>query len=389
MDSILYLPHWSVQTLLFYLVLGVFPILCVRYNHGSTTRFGLYDFLWLVVWTIAPTFRVIQHTGVGGSDAYGYIRYFEICNNEHLNSEFSHTADDLGFQFINRLLNYICGDYHFFLFAVYAFEVFCFIRFCKVFCTRETNVLPFLLTPFLFVRSFSTLRSNLAITFFLLAMILLAKRKNIWGVLVAVFSVLVHKMLVVYVPFIFLFLKLEKIRLSRKALFTLFGISAGSILVIKQVILHYVRAFDFEGAYTSYIGNSSSFLQTWGIAFEQLVLGGAMVAGLGSLYVYCSEGEEDENHINRLLLLGCIYDILLVPICGGLGIWRGYEVMYLPRIVMWSIIISIWQQFLSEGTKNISNVLILIVLVAWLIFRYYSTWKSSGLMPFIFEFFQF
>lgn len=389
MDSILYLPHWSVQTLLFYLVLGVFPILCVRYNHGSTTRFGLYDFLWLVVWTIAPTFRVIQHTGVGGSDAYGYIRYFEICNNEHLNSEFSHTADDLGFQFINRLLNCICGDYHFFLFAVYAFEVFCFIRFCKVFCTRETNVLPFFLTPFLFVRSFSTLRSNLAIAFFLLAMILLAKRKNIWGVLVAVFSVLVHKMLVVYVPFILLFLKLEKIRLSRKALFTLFGISAVSIVVIKQVILRYVRAFDFEGAYTSYIGNSSSFLQTWGIAFEQLVLGVAMIAVLGSLYVYCNEGEEDENHINRLLLLGCIYDILLVPICGALGIWRGYEVMYLPRIVMWSIIISIWQQFLSEGTKNISNVLILIVLVVWLIFRYYSTWKSSGLMPFIFEFFQF
>lgn len=389
MDSIVYLPHWSFQTLVFYLLLGIFPLLSIRYNHGTLTKFGLFDSLWLVIWTIAPTFRVIQRTGVGGRDAYGYIKYFEVCNNEYVNSAYSHTADDWGFKLINQLLNGICGDYHFFLLVVYAFEVFCFIRFFKVFCTREANVLPFFLTPFLFVRSFSTIRSNLAIAFFLMAMVLLAKRKNIWAIGVAVFSVLIHKMLIVYVPFIFLFFWFKNIRLSRKVIFASFGVSAGLVVVLKQVILRYVHSLNFDGAYASYIGKSVSFLQTWGIAFEQLVLGAAVVAVLGKLYDYCNDDEEEDNHINKLLLLGCIYDVLLVPICGAMGIWRGYEVMYLPRIVMWSIIISICQQYMSEGIKSITNVFLFVVLAVWLIFRYYATWKSSGLMPFIFEFFQF
>lgn len=388
-NVIIYLPHWSNQTLVFYLLLGIFPILSIRYNHGTITKFGLFDGLWFLVWTIAPTFRIIQHTGIGGSDAYGYIKYFEICNNEHLNSAYSHTADDWGFKIINQLLNGICGDYHFFLFAVYAFEVYSFICFCKVFCTRETNVLPFFLTPYLFIRSFVTIRSNLAIAFFLLAMVLLAKRKNIMTIVVAVFSVLVHKMLIVYLPFLFLFLKFEKIRLSRKVILISFGISAGLIVVLKQVILRYVHTLNMDGAYASYIRDSSSFLQTWGIAFEQLMLGVAMVCMLGKLYSYCNNGVEEENHINRLLLMGCIYDVLLVPICGAMGIWRGYEIMYLPRIVMWSIMISVCQQYMSEGTKNLVNALVFMVLLAWLIFRYYATWQSSSLMPFIFEFFQF
>ena len=384
----LYLPHWSIQTLIFYLLLGFFPMLSVRYNHGTVTKFGLFDGLWLFVWTIASAFRVIQK-GIGGTDAYGYIKYFEHCNDEHLSALYSHIADDWGFEIINQVLNGICGDYHFFLLVVYGFQTYSFILFYKVFCTRSTNILPYFLTSYLLIRSLNTIRSNLAIAFFLFAMVLLAKRKNIWAIVIAVFSIFIHKMMVLYLPFLFLSLRFERIRLSRKTILLFFGISASLIIVLKQVILRYVRSLNIEGAYVSYIGKSSSFLQTWGIAFEQLVLGAAMVWLLGKLYDYCNNGVEEENHINRLLLLGCIYDILLVPICGAMGVWRGYEIMYLPRIVMWSIIISIYQQYLSEGTKNIVNVLVFIVLLAWLIFRYSATWKASGLMPFIFEFFQF
>ena len=149
--QIIYTPHWSVATLLFYLFLGVFPMLSARNNIRGTKEYSLYDWLWLLVWSVAGTFRVIQRTGVGGSDTYGYVRYFENCNNEHLNSIYVHIADDWLYKVINQALNAVCADYHFFLFAVYAFETWCFILFYKKFCSQGNNVLPYLLTPFLYV----------------------------------------------------------------------------------------------------------------------------------------------------------------------------------------------------------------------------------------------
>lgn len=376
-------------TLLFYLFLGVFPMLSARNNIRGTKEYSLYDWLWLLVWSVAGTFRVIQRTGVGGSDTYGYVRYFENCNNEHLNSIYVHIADDWLYKVINQALNAVCADYHFFLFAVYAFETWCFILFYKKFCSQGNNVLPYLLTPFLYVRSLTTIRSNLAICFVLLAMVLQVRRKNVWAIVVASMSVLVHKFTIVYVPFFILFPVLGHINFSRKSIILFFGISSGVILLLKQLLLAYVKMFSFEGAYLSYISNSSSFLETWGIAFEQLALGVFLLCMYNTVQWYLHSGEEEENRMSRILYYGCVYDVLLVPICGALGIWRGYEVMYLPRIVMWGILLYLCQMKMLQGARNLFNVAVLTVLGAWLVYRYVRTWKSSNLMPYIFEFFQF
>jgi hypothetical protein len=98
-----------------------------------------------------------------------------------------------------------------------------------------------------------------------------------------------------------------------------------------------------------------------------------------------SERNPDEQRKLNLLLLICYFDFLTIPINFVLGVWRGYEVFYVPRLVMWGELIGIVRGKFARGSRWMVTVVFAILFVGWMVFRFYSIWEDSGLMPYIFE----
>lgn len=95
-----------------------------------------------------------------------------------------------------------------------------------------------------------------------------------------------------------------------------------------------------------------------------------------------------QRRINIIYLI-CIFDFLLIPVNYTLSIWRGYEYFYLPRLVMWGILLYLIIRNYSVKYRPLLSFTILSCFVAWMVFRVWSTWESSGLMPYVFAPFQY
>ena len=81
----------------------------------------------------------------------------------------------------------------------------------------------------------------------------------------------------------------------------------------------------------------------------------------------------------------CYFDLMLIPATYVLGIWRGYEYLYIFRLIMWGYIIDIICSKLTEKSRMLVKTIVLMAFVGWMVFRLYNTFEQSSLMPYIFE----
>ena len=98
------------------------------------------------------------------------------------------------------------------------------------------------------------------------------------------------------------------------------------------------------------------------------------------------QGQTFLEAVNVLLYI-CYFDMMLIPVNAALGIWRGYEFLYIPRLCMWGFVIYVYTRNLRASTKVIINTLTFIYFVTWFTFRLSRTYEASALMPYIFDMF--
>lgn len=112
-----------------------------------------------------------------------------------------------------------------------------------------------------------------------------------------------------------------------------------------------------NGAYRYYALNAnqnSSFLDGyWKIAFSQLLLILCVVILRKDIKKYEeSIVNVEEAYKFRLVKLICYFDIMTVPVTFLLNIWRGYEYLYMFRLVMWGCLIQmILMKFKTSNQK--------------------------------------
>jgi hypothetical protein len=141
----------------------------------------------------------------------------------------------------------------------------------------------------------------------------------------------------------------------------------------------------FEGAYSSYISSDKNLLDIWGIFFEQLLLGAFLLFCNKKIQIYKNSlSIEFFNKVDLIYQL-CVFDIILVPINIALGNWRGYEFFYLPRIIMWGILLYIILKNQPQRFRLIFSFSLFIIIGFWLLFRWNSTYEDSSLMPYVFS----
>ena len=198
-------------------------------------------------------------------------------------------------------------------------------------------------------------------------------------------SVLIHKAGLVFamvLPFIQIFYK-KKLTVPFIILFI--GISSVIATFLQTYFLANFADADLGGAYQSYASDSLEsggfFDNAWKIAFEQMALGAMLLVNIKKMRKRWATFDETDKKKIEIIFLICVFDFMLIPVNYIMGIWRGYEFFYAPRLVMWGEIIAVS----SMKKPFVSKILYLSIFIAWMVFRVEHTYEDSCLMPYIFE----
>ncbi len=385
---------WSYGSLILYIIMGVcFAALCsnAKKQPNVTSKGRRLEYvIVLVIWTLFATFRYID-SNVGGTDAPTYIYYFENCHDPSVASKM-----DFCFRLINVSIRYLTSNYRVYFIIYYTFITYAMIYVVKEYHNVEASFIPLCILIYLYNRSFTSMRSNLAIAFIMIALVKLSQKqekKAFFGAILAVFT---HVSAFVYAGF-FLFhfvYKRKKISLGK----SVFIIGAALIVanLAQSMIISDKISYLSEvgtGAYASYARKSigKNIILNYSVSnIPQLALFIVMLL----LRKQIDRRIENANKVNKemadkisLMRMICYYDFFVVPIIFVLGIYRGYEYFYIIRLLMWGEVIPIVKEKLSGKEKILVNIGAYSVFTIWMIGRYDATWESSHLMPYVFSVF--
>lgn len=196
------LTSWSTSSLILYIVLGFICFLSCFYAKRRERiteikrRVANIEYLpWILSWIIVAAFRKVN-SNVGGTDAPDYIQYFE----HSLEIESDNT--DIVFRIFNILIRSFTSDYHVYFIIYYGILIFSFILFINQFARKDSSSIPLCILFFLFLRSFTSMRSNLAIAFVLLAIVYLRKNNLFKTLIFCILAIFTHVSSFVYVAFV-------------------------------------------------------------------------------------------------------------------------------------------------------------------------------------------
>ena len=392
--------QWDFFSLFVYISVGIIGQLCFFY-YQRITRYDICHFVPIkqkmnkrtriplivlfISWEIFACFRYVA-PGIGGADAYPYITYFQECLDPNTTNGYATHAEIL-YRYLNMIIRLFTSEYRVFFFIVYGFILFACIKFYKQFSVRNMSTVPIVLLVFFYIRGFASLRSILAAVVLLLGLCLLYRNKNILAILSIISSILIHKSMFFYSLFIVFYWLYKKNRITIKSIIIWIVLSTIAARIVQDIMATSQFSFLSTGSYVFFSQQNrgiSFFQDGWKIAFSQLLLGLSILLLNKRIDIRIASGDEDSKRIKYLRLI-CYYDLMMIPVNFVLNIWRGYENFYLPRLMMWGIIIEFTKKRFNGRGRSLISTLYWFAMLAWMTFRFYNTYEDSCIMPYIFE----
>ena len=389
------IPQWSTATLVLYLIMGLVPLVAIKNEDAQLARGGrrtapvAFGYVaWAVVWIVFATWRGIGQ-GYGGSDAPTYVAYFQVCldpNSDNLYVQHS----DLGFALINQALRWVTSDYHVLFVILYGLIVFSYIYVVKTFRIKSASLAPLIAIVFIYVRGFTSLRMNVAVALILFSICFLFRGRLKSAILLAVCSVFIHKASILYVCFLLVYFYDKKKGLSLVKCFIGMAVATVAAGLVQNLFLNSSMSFFDNGAYAYYATNSiggSFFDSFWKIAFGQILLLAMLILFNKPIASYINSLSEEDAAKARFIKSVVLFDLATIPVTYVLGVWRGYEYLYIFRLLMWGIVISAICVGLNRQSKWAINVVTILLFAAWIGNRWLATYQDSALMPYVFQLF--
>ena len=389
-----FIPHWTLGTTLLYTFMGIIGVWAIYKSSLNNSQRPLlknkYYLIWFFIWTLIAAFRMIDGNA-GGTDAIAYYSYFKMCFDIR-GWELSPLGlydSNLGFRWYNRILRLFSDNQFYYLFLTHGIMLACVIKFVDCFKFKKMTYVPFFLIVFWYVRGFCTIRSNLASAILLISLVYLVQNKYKQSIIVAILAVLFHKMMVLYALFIPFYWYAQKKTIKLKYIIVIIiGISMLTTAMLTFVFSGNLLGDEFTDHYSEYSENAmeTGFLGNfWKIAFEQIVLGVLMLLLNKQALRY---KEDLKNSISKnkfdVIWYACLFDLILIPICSTFGVWRGYEVFYVPRLVMWSLLLGI------VSPKDKKWYIIYLIVTCFIFYGWFwqrlsakSFWYETNLMPYL------
>lgn len=387
------IPQWSIATLILYLIMGLVPLVAIKNEDAQLVRGGKRNVpvafgyaAWAVVWVVFATWRGVGQ-GFGGSDAPTYVAYFQVCldsSSDNLYVEHS----DLVFALINQALRLVTCDYHVLFVILYGLIVCSYIYVVKTFRIKSSSLVPLVAVIYIYIRGFSSLRMNVAVAFVLVSVCLLFRGKTKSAVFFAIISVLTHKASILYACYLLVYLYDRKRGLSLPKCLVGMAVATVAASVVQGLFLNNSMSFFDNGAYASYATNSiggSFFDGFWKIAFGQMLLLIMLVLFSKPIKTYIGSLSAEDANKARFIKFISLFDIATIPVTYVLGVWRGYEYLYIFRLLMWGIVVAAACAGLNRQSRWAVDAVVLLLFVAWMGNRWFATFQDSALMPYLFQ----
>ena len=386
--------HWDLYSLVIYVLFALLGGICIKYifRNSSNNRNKCFFFIiWFISWELIAVYRKIGNN-IGGADSLAYIKYFEHClRGGEIYQLQSHFGADLLFRYLNQIIRLFTNNYHFLFFVIYAILIISYYCVLKGFDNKKYSCIPYFIVFYIYLRGFVTIRTNLAVAMILFSLCSWGKNNKKRAVVFAIASIFFQKASVLYAVILVYLYLVEKKGIS---LFKCFlGICVMGIggKFLQYIIANFNISFLDNGAYRYYALNAnqnSSFLDGyWKIAFSQLLLILCVVILRKDIKKYEeSIVNVEEAYKFRLVKLICYFDIMTVPVTFLLNIWRGYEYLYMFRLVMWGCLIQMILMKFKTSNQKVLKIIFWGCFIGWMVFRINSTWEDSALMPFSLDF---
>ena len=382
-------PQWDLQSLIIYIFLAVLGGLCAKKARNSRTiKIGNKRMcnaallLWFLIWEFFACFRYIGWF-VGGADAQAYKEYFVMCREKGIEVHF---AEDILYRFLNQFVRIFTDDYHVFFFVVYAILLISYFSVLATYDKKILDAIPYYTLFYIFLRGFVTIRTNLSVAMILISLSFWKKENKKYSILFAIAAIFFQRAAVLY-SFIILYLYLtEKRKISNLKCF-IGVVMASAIGRIAQYIIGHVNiSFLNTGAYKWYAlyanENTTFFSGYWKVVLPEIFLAAVMLLMNKEIIRYENTADEEEQNRARLVRQICYFDFMTVPITYILNIWRGYEYLYIFRLIMWAEVLLILKNKMQRRDIKLFRGIVFLIFLGWMIFKINSTWEDSGLMPF-------
>lgn len=385
--------HWSSITMIIYILMGTIPTLLIKYATKIQYRKTIikmdnkkylfasnktiyYFWGWLYI-TFFATFR--KADGIfGGADSLSYI--MDFMNSDKLVISFKKAITiqnyrEPGYMFIVKFIHYFTDNPKVYFFIIYGFIAFTFLYFISVFASEIKNyaVLPLFIYPF--ILGFNTMRESLAVSFVLLSIIELNKKKKITTLIYLFIATMIHFTAGIFfsIPFMYWIANTRLIKnksISKKrAIVVLFGYFAGAILSIE-----FLKSIVMTTHFYHYINEKQNISGL--IRYSVLTI---------LLIVFYKELVKQYNSHTILVWLS-FFDLILWPITSSLNFWRADEYFAIARAIMWCDVSDILiNKFISVRKHRICKIIIYFLAIIWFSYRIYRTYEGSSLMPYIFN----
>lgn len=385
-------PYWSTLSMVLYSIMGLVSMSAVSYMKKGEYAQGKILTIrnraavaWILIWEFVTIFRKVDY-GLGGSDAIQYVLYFKDCLKPNLHTLYAEHLD-VGFQLLTKFIRLFTSDYRIYFALIYGIIIIAYIVFINEFTPVNIYYESMVLVFFVYLRGFTSIRTNLSVAFLLLALVALYRSKRFWTCVWLILCLGMHIASFLFVPFfVFNFLYKNK-KLNTWQWITLYGVVIIGARVVQQFLS---KMTNLRGAYAYYATanmDNSFFDNGWKIAFGQLLLLTIFLIFQRSVNKCVSNYTELNRQRYQYVYLMCVYDFLMIPVNFILGIWRGYEYFYIPRLILWGIVLKSISYHLTLGSRKILRIVSLTLFIIWMIFRVYNTYEDSLLMPYILDIF--
>ena len=340
----------------------------------------------IILWVVIATFRVITDN-IGGADSLGYIEWFEQSLNPNYSFIAHENSIDFSYTALMKIIRSVTSDYHVFFSVTYAIIVIGFILCVGRFTKKEYSAVPFFMVFYLFLRSFNTLRSVLAISVILIGLYYLAKQQYLKTYLFFFLSLFTHTASVLFALVIPVSHLLSLKSINRKVIILAFVGMLTFANFLRIWFLDFFDGIDLGGAYQSYAREERTIWASSTEFFGQYLLGTVILVYYNRIINYIKSVQDlTEQRSLKIMLFVCIYDFILTPFNTFLGIWRGYEFFYIVRLCMWSLLIFLFTKNESKDLQILVRFIFLACFAGWFVFRLSRTYESSLLMPYMFAF---
>jgi hypothetical protein len=381
------LRQWSTLSLALYIFIGLLFVfqaqlmkmnsheyVTVRRRRISDRLLYFYNIFMFLILVFIASFRSVQYS-LGGYDAFRYVASFKSSTSLDVNFDniINFSGREPLYTLIEYLMRQFTDNHIIFFILIYGIIVFLFMKFVSNnYDYKYMSVIPLVYLALPYIYSFNVIRNYLALAIVLLSIIKLKEKKEKTFLLLTICAALIHYTAIIMLVFYaFYKILLNKERIKKKRL--LIAVLTSSLLAI-YAILPWLKQILLESAYRGFLDPEYSL---WG--YLPIII--LVLLSLKN-YKLLIERMKNGNEIHLYLV---IFNCVLLPIIILIGGSRLSHYFLFSRVIVWGYLINI---FMAKYGRNIQvrlllNLIAIVTVLSWLVFRIHRTWYSYALMPYI------